>query len=903
MNKCMTDLKAASAAVLLLASASTAAAAETYRLPSGSTTGGIDLTAMTDYAADRVLTPAAGSEAAQITGGITASSDANPFYVFCDGGTVTFSDAPGFESLPVALTNVEGNATVSDVRFSCPVVFRKDFHVGAGTKLTAIMSTGNTFAIAGDAAGSPATLRIDGTVNGGEACNLVIGLADGTVNGNADAVIGKEGSVSLAYNGDFYVFRQTAALADGFTPRGSLTVEGSLSCRTVYLGGGMNVADADTTAVTNRGTISAEQVWASSGGWHTFVFDGGILTSSKSSANPLFYATGFSYAGSYPNPRLFVTSVDSQPIGVNIGYDRNLCGGYGKRPIKFTGAGGLVKRGAGVLTFAHNDSTQEDISTRYDVTGTTTVTGGGIKLVDDWFTPGRGALVLEATGTTYDLNGVTAKAAFTGATGLGTIVNTAEAAAAVTFGYNGESADLDVAIGERVSVRKIGAGTLTVGANAAAFAGDLAVEGGTVKLAADLTGLGTVTVTNGATLDVRGHAFGCAALVRYPGSAVLTDEGSAVAIGGADAAEVSLPSELEAFEKTGAGTLTAWGACAVTGGVTVSGGTLLVRPRDYGGKFYRIKLYENMAYESETKQNRALVALAEFTFVDADGNRIDIPNCSWTPIDGSYKTYHGDNIWDGIDDASGLAECEAQLWGKGNGYYEYVKAAEGPEKLFDNNVSTVHGWWYYWGSANIVVRLPGAAATVAGYKMTRGQNDNAPLTWSLEGSTDGKAWTMLDDRRIYDLTDADQLAAAKAAVPAQKTEYNGGVPYRLESLTDTSLAPFGALTPVTVAAGATYAASDPTTRLDALSVDLAQEGHGSVSNFTVAANGRLTVANGSRPSEPVEVPLTFTDMKETANFKTWTVVFGGKVCDDLVVRWRNGSLYVLPKPGLMLIMR
>lgn len=898
MNKCMTDLKAATAAALLLASASTAAAAETYRLPSGSTTGGIDLTAMTDYAADRVLTPAAGSEAAQIAGGITASSDANPFYVFCDGGTVAFSDAPGFESLPVALTNVEGNATVSDVRFSCPVAFRKDFHVGAGTKLTAIRSTGNNFAIAGDAAGSPATLRIDGTVNGGDGCRLVIGLADGTVNGNADAVIGEEGSVSLAYNGDFYLFSQTAALADGFTPRGSLTVEGSLSCREVYLGGGMDVANADTTAVTNRGTISARMVYAASGGWHTFVFDGGVLASSSGTSDtyPLFKATGYSYRGSYPVPRLFVTSVGSQPIDVKIDYDRNLCGGYDNRPIKFTGAGGLVKRGAGVLTFAHNASYYwQDISTRYDVTGTTTVKGGGIKLVDDWFTPGRGALVLEATGTTYDLNGVTAKAAFTGATGLGTIVNTAEAAAAVTFGYNGESADFDVAIGERVSVRKIGAGTLTVGANAAAFAGDLAVEGGTVKLAADITGLGTVIVTNGATLDVRGHAFGCAALVRYPGSAVLTDEGSAVAIGGADSAEVSLPSSLEAFEKTGAGTLTAWGACAVTGGVTVSGGTLLVRPRDYGGKFYRIKLYANQGYSANT-----FISLAEFTFVDADGNRIDIPDCFWNPIDKGSKQY-GTN--DGIDDASGLAECEAQLWGKGGSYNQTISDGQGPEKLFDNDVNTVHGWWYYWSSANIVVRLPGAAATVAGYKMTRGENNNAPLTWSLEGSTDGKEWTMLDDRRIYDLTDADQLAAAKAAVPAQKAEYNGGVPYRLASLTNTSLAPFGALTPVTVAAGATYAASDPTTRLDALSVDLAQEGRGSVSNFTVAANGRLTVANGSRPSEPVEVPLTFADMKETANFKTWTVVFGGKTCDDLVVRWRNGSLYVIPRKGSVLIVR
>ena len=68
------------AAALLLAAISSATAAETYRVPSGSTTGGIDLTAMEGYYADRVLTPAAGATA-EVTGGITASSAANPFTI------------------------------------------------------------------------------------------------------------------------------------------------------------------------------------------------------------------------------------------------------------------------------------------------------------------------------------------------------------------------------------------------------------------------------------------------------------------------------------------------------------------------------------------------------------------------------------------------------------------------------------------------------------------------------------------------------------------------------------------------------------------------------------------------------------------------------------------------------
>ena len=163
---------------------------------------------------------------------------------------------------------------------------------------------------------------------------------------------------------------------------------------------------------------------------------------------------------------------------------------------------------------------------------------------------------------------------------------------------------------------------------------------------------------------------------------------------------------------------------------------------------------------------------------------------------------------------------------------------------------------------------------------------------------------MLDDKRIWDLTDADQFAAATNAVPAQKAEYNGGVPYYLSALTNnTNFAPFGALTPVKVASGATYAAVDPTTKLDALSVDFGATGKGVVSNFTVVANGELTVANYDRSMGVAEVPLTFYDMKGTSNFKTWKILVNGVTPEGYTVRWRDGKLYVAPKQGLLLIVR
>jgi len=884
-----------SAAALLLSTGVTCAE-EIYTIPSGKTTGGIDLTAMSGYCADRILGPK--GSPATVTGGLTVSPDSNPFMIFLQGAKLTFSDAAKIESYPVVFTNAPGNTVRTDIELDSPTSFH-DLTVGTNVRQVLPYGKGY-FVVAGEGMNS-ATLQLDGETYG--YTHVVIG----DQRGNARINISKGGY--LDQDGAAYhvmLGRQTAAFEEGRTMKAVMDNEGTVQCSMFLLGQGLGNTSYDTCFVTNRGLMKVRSICSDGGRTH-FVFAGGKLELLYNT-QPIFEGQGSSYAGGYPASHLYVEGVDGNPVDISTVSNRNLCGGADFRPIKFTGNGGFVKRGAGILTFAHNGSYYWDyLSTRFDITGTTLVKDGGLKLVTGWFTPGRGQLVLEGANTTYDLNGVSSewdqggtllRTSFTGATGLGSIINTSTAAACVFFGYNNASADLDVRIGERVNVKKLGSGTLTVGANAAAFAGDMTVEAGTVKLATDLTHLGTVTVAAGATLDVRGHAFSCAVLALDGKAKFLTDAASSVTIGGEQATDLNMPAALTSLVKTGSGTLTVWGEGAVSGGVLVSGGTLLVRPRDFAGKFYRISFKENKNYPSTDS-----VQLMEFTFVDANGDRIAIPNCFWNPIDGKGKPYYGDNVRDGIDDASVLQPCEAQIWGKGSLYYENVKDAEGPDKLFDNNGSTANIWWYYWRPtwANVVVRLPDDAPAVAGYKMTRGGNE-APITWSLEGSMDGKNWTMLYETS-WDVTDTNQLAAAIAALPAHLKEYNNGVPYHLESMTNVCMTPFGVQTPVKVAPGAVYAAVDATTRLDALSVDLADTGFGTVSNFTIAANGVLTIANYQDGTDVTVAPLSLVGMSELMNFKTWSVVEGDVTRDDLRVRCRGGKLLVLPKQGLSVIIR
>ena len=95
------------------------------------------------------------------------------------------------------------------------------------------------------------------------------------------------------------------------------------------------------------------------------------------------------------------------------------------------------------------------------------VMGGGIKQAVSGYQPGRGGLVLEALETTFDLNGISNKL-FTAATGLGSVINSSATSATLSLGYNNASGDWNAAVAASVPVEKIGTGTLTIGANAAA---------------------------------------------------------------------------------------------------------------------------------------------------------------------------------------------------------------------------------------------------------------------------------------------------------------------------------------------------------------------------------------------------------------------------------------------------
>lgn len=270
--------------------------------------------------------------------------------------------------------------------------------------------------------------------------------------------------------------------------------------------------------------------------------------------DPLFQVGGHSWSGAWPNPRIYVEGVNGNPIDIEIAYDRNLSGGSDNRQVNFIGNGGFIKRGLGVLNWTSVGGGRSSCN----YTGDTIVKGGGIKQSIAGFLPGRGALVLEAVGTTFDLNGI-GNALFTGVSGLGSVVNTSATEAKLSLGYGNANGDWNAVVASEVPVEKIGTGTLTIGANAASYAGDLTVSAGMVKLSAglSLTGLGTLTIAEGATLDIRGATLGCRKFINK--GTLLADGTGSLVLGSDEDQDFENPAFAGSIEKTGSAAVTLHG--------------------------------------------------------------------------------------------------------------------------------------------------------------------------------------------------------------------------------------------------------------------------------------------------------------------------------------------------------
>ncbi|ENP99382.1 autotransporter-associated beta strand repeat-containing protein [Brucella abortus] len=218
-----------------------------------------------------------------------------------------------------------------------------------------------------------------------------------------------------------------------------------------------------------------------------------------------------------------------------------------------SGAGGLMKSGTGTVTLSGANS----------YTGGTKVSAGTLVVAND--NTGGGTTTVDAgAGLQIGTGGTSGSLAGDIANNGALVVNRSDAL------------NLAGAISGTGSLTKNGAGTVTLsGANS--YTGGTKVSAGTLVVANDNTGGGTMTVDVGALLQIGtgGTSGSLAGDIANDGTLVV-DRSDAIGLSGAISGAGGLT-------KNGAGTLTLSGANSYTGATTVSAGILTLTGDNTGG--------------------------------------------------------------------------------------------------------------------------------------------------------------------------------------------------------------------------------------------------------------------------------------------------------------------------------
>ena len=194
---------------------------------------------------------------------------------------------------------------------------------------------------------------------------------------------------------------------------------------------------------------------------------------------------------------------------------------------------------------------------------------------------------------------------------------------------------------------------------------------------------------------------------------------------------------------------------------------------------------------------------------------------------------------------------------------------------------------------SIILRLPEGAGAVTSYDVGThwGNGDktnkdwkDALGSWTLYGSTDGKAWDLLstvisNDLRGVSTSSNSWLYDGASYLTAAGWQSHTGwtIPAAPEgAATEAPACSFFAAGPgpVSVAADATLRTASPLT-LNALTLDLTAP-NGTLDGFAFAPQGTLTLV-GTLPPRPmsVTIPVAFAHATDLANLSGWTVVCGG----------------------------
>lgn len=354
--------------------------------------------------------------------------------------------------------------------------------------------------------------------------------------------------------------------------------------------------------------------------------------------------------------------------------------------------------------------------------------------------------------------------------------------------------------------------------------------------------------------------------------------------------------------KEGGGTWTLFDALDFSGALAVNAGTLVVEgpdvlPAPYTWYKYVMKTL-NSYYSGNVDTCRVT---GEFALYDADGVRRnvglkmsraeaeDLQPGEATVVEAAARTYMSPNTW-AFDNPS---FCLSNMFDDNAGTSSYLA---GP----GNGTNASH--WI-----SVAMRLPDGtppivACDVYGNGGTWDKGNRRTVAYSVLGSRDGIAWTELTNQTTNDTARfasgwySDGTAFAAGAVRTLAEGHGIPIASRPASSVSAGAAQLGRVASISVAAGATLRAVG-TVALKTLTVP--ENGRaGAVAGFTVAADGALFA-----PGElawGAALPYAFSEMKEAANFRTWTLWEGG-VRSRKRLSLRGGSLVAGGDSFLMIV--
>lgn len=474
-------------------------------------------------------------------------------------------------------------------------------------------------------------------------------------------------------------------------------------------------------------------------------------------------------------------------------------------------------------------------------------------------------------------------------------------AGAVEMGADDSNGTFDAVVrGNALTLRKIGAGTLTVGSSVTNIPA-LAISGGTVNISTSFP-IGSLSIAEGASLVIDGATVTLGAVDAASLGRVSVLNGGKVVF----SAEIPNGTKVEMrnavpdnagieYVQTGGGTSVVFCAECPAATLHAVGGTIMFSAYGMTDRFLRFTFKRTWGWlnYSGVRQAPSYLRLVEFAFYDAEGTRIfSDPSTQYDVAD----VVPGSKTPDQLTGVSAMAE-EGTVFDSGsgathtsmtglfnhtyNGWYPYFKTYE----LNDDAFAAGHFERFYFHSN-------ATDPAIHGYNMASPLEKALPRTWTIEASPDGTdgSWYVVSDVVDYDNGNNRHEGWLNGVRYEGAEAADQGLCMVFTNYVSAGVSPNASPVSVQVENGAVIDFSNVTggQSVNRIAYDPVTGG-GTVNAARIAPNGTLELSEAPASyDEPLSLRLA--NAQDSANLRNWTVKVRGAVVDKPLTILSDGTV-------------